>query len=83
MPKRQRTGNEVIGVARPFAEEMDVKGQDEVGDKIGVTEPAASPEYGSEIGEELRKVREAVYPVGLFHNVDFRVLLEKQELMPG
>lgn len=46
---------------------------------IGVTEPEASLEIGPERVEAMGKVREAVYPVCSFHNIDLRKLVNEHE----
>lgn len=46
---------------------------------VDMGEPEVSLELGLQVVQELRKVRQEMYPVCLFHNIDFRELVEKHE----
>lgn len=71
MPKRQQTIDEMMGKARPVTNGEKLKKEDKVMEAANLTEPETSPEIGAQVLEAMRKVREAMYFVSLFHGIDF------------
>lgn len=80
VPKRQRTQDEILGAAKPGTEVVEVKEADKVLKIIDVTEPAASSERGGQVVEGMRKVREAMYPVCLFHSINYQDIVDEHGL---
>lgn len=78
-----RTTDEVTGGAGLEAEEGKVMEEDHAVKMGDVTEPASSSDIALQTAEAMRKVREAIYSVFLFHIVDLRKLMDKRELTNG
>lgn len=72
-----------MDAAVPVTKKVEVKGEVQMMELVDMTEPAASPEYSRWMAEAMRKVRNELYVICLFHNVDFRMLLWEQERTHG
>lgn len=77
--KRQLIIDEMLCVAGPVFKKMDVKIEDQLMEVVVVVESAALPEPDTIVINTMSKVREEMYPVCLFRNVDFRESVNEHE----
>lgn len=77
----QRRVDGTLHVGRPATEELELKEEDQVIEVIEMREPAALPELDPQVARAMRRVREAMYSVSSFHNVDFREFVDEHGLM--
>lgn len=75
--------DEVMGVAGLIAKEVEVNKEEQVMVLIDMVGPAASPKPCPQVAEAIMKVREAIYPIRSFQNVNFRELENEHESTHG
>lgn len=63
LPKSQCTIGEILGTAGSMAKKVEWKQKNQVVEPFDVTEPAATPELGTQVVKATRKVRTAMYSV--------------------
>lgn len=80
MQKRHQRIYEMLGPAEPATKKVDVKKQGEELQVVDMMEPPPASEFGSQVIEAMKNVREALYPTCSFHNTDFQELVEGCEL---
>lgn len=59
---------------------MKARRKDRVMNVVDVIEPRELSRPCPQIGEAMTKVREVVYPVRLFHNVDIREIVDEHKV---
>lgn len=83
VPKRQRTIDEMFGVAGPATKKEQVIEKDKVMEVVDETELALSHDLGLQEVEVVGEGQEAMYPVYSFRNAAFKELVDEQELKIG
>lgn len=63
VPKHQPTLDEIIGAAKPVANEVKMKEEDQMMEIIGVTNLKASSDLGPQVVEAKRNAREEMHRV--------------------
>lgn len=83
LPRRQRTLDEIMGAAESVTKEVKVKGEKEAMEVVDVTYLAVSSELASQMVVAMMNVRQTMYPIRLFRNVESRELVVDHELLYG
>lgn len=71
------------GVTRPVALKKKLKEEDEAMEAVNITERTISPVISPNVVEDLKKMREAMYHICLFHSRDFRKPVGEHDLTHG
>lgn len=69
--RRQEALYDMIGTVVLGTEKVEVKEEDQEMEVVDVNEAAVSSDFGPQVFEAMRKVREAMYLVGSFQNAYF------------